>query len=298
MKLYPICVTVLLAGASAAAAAREAEVAVFTAPEPQPSQAAASFGSVPPDDAGAVRASLMAAFETFATGARPGPEAFIPPSRISAAGWPLRSSGPPQTNDQPDLACTNAVYRPTWWNPPATERRRAIYFAATVRIACEFALPRRLLDALVAQESGYNPGAVSSAGAMGMMQIMPGTARKLGLARPFDPIASLRAGAGYLRQQFERFGRFDLALAAYNAGPERQALKRGLVPAIPETRSYVRAILINWERLIELDQGLERMDRAGMVAGSAKHAAPALRATHYRSLERIPFGESTQSPAR
>lgn len=146
-------------------------------------------------------------------------------------------------------ACEDYDYKPTYWLSTETERRRAIYLPFVVAIACEFGLPARLLDAVIAQESGYNPRALSPAGATGMMQIMPGTARKLGLAFPWDPIANIRAGARYLRDQKDRFGRIDLALAAYNAGPERKSLNAGYIPAIPETLGYVRTITTNWARL-------------------------------------------------
>lgn len=181
-----------------------------------------------------------------------------------AASLPDRQAFLPQTSwrlpsaaerNQPirQSHCEAGEYEPTWWNPPAAERRRAEYFFLIGEIACEFRLPRRLLDALIAQESGFNPYAVSKAGAAGMMQIMPGTARSLGLMQPFNPAANLRAGASYFRKQLDRFGRFDLALAAYNAGPERRALQYGTIPAISETRSYVQTILTNWSRLIELE---------------------------------------------
>lgn len=146
--------------------------------------------------------------------------------------------------------CESVEYRPTWWLPHSVEVRRAIYYPAMAQVACEFGLPARLLDAVIAQESGYNPRALSPVGAMGMMQVMPGTARSLGLAFPWDPIANMRAGARYLRDQASRFGRMDLALAAYNAGPERKSLKAGYIPAIPETVGYVRTITTNWARLV------------------------------------------------
>jgi hypothetical protein len=146
--------------------------------------------------------------------------------------------------------CEDYRYTPTFWLSAETERRRAVYFPFIVAIACEFGLPARLLDAVIAQESGYNARARSSTGAMGMMQVMPGTARALGLTFPWDPIANMRAGARYLRDQMDRFRRMDLALAAYNAGPERKSLKAGYIPAIPETMGYVRTITTNWARLV------------------------------------------------
>jgi soluble lytic murein transglycosylase-like protein len=104
-----------------------------------------------------------------------------------------------------------------------------------------------LLAALVQHESGFNPAARSHAGAIGLAQLMPGTARGLGVD-PHDPIDNLRGGATYLRQQLDRFGRTDLALAAYNAGPNRVA-QAGGVPRIAETRAYVDRVMTTWERL-------------------------------------------------
>ena len=99
-----------------------------------------------------------------------------------------------------------------------------------------------LLEALVWQESRWNQAAVSRAGAIGLAQLMPGTARDLGVD-PRDPIQNLSGGARYLRQQLNRFnGDVEKALAAYNAGPGRVTLA-GRIPAIPETQAYVRAIV-------------------------------------------------------
>jgi len=99
-----------------------------------------------------------------------------------------------------------------------------------------------LLEALVWQESRWNQAAVSRAGAIGLAQLMPGTARDLGVD-PRDPIQNLSGGARYLRQQLNRFnGDVEKALAAYNAGPGRVTLAGG-IPAIPETQAYVRAIV-------------------------------------------------------
>jgi soluble lytic murein transglycosylase-like protein len=99
-----------------------------------------------------------------------------------------------------------------------------------------------LLEAVVWQESRWRPTAVSPKGAQGLAQLMPGTARELGVD-PRDPVANLEGGARYLRQQLNRFGGdVERALAAYNAGPGR-VTRAGGVPNIPETRAYVAAIL-------------------------------------------------------
>jgi soluble lytic murein transglycosylase-like protein len=75
---------------------------------------------------------------------------------------------------------------------------------------------------------------------------MPGTAVGLGVNR-YDPLQNMRGGARYLRQQLDRFGQVNLALAAYNAGPSR--IRGGLVPRISETQTYVTDIITNWSRL-------------------------------------------------
>jgi soluble lytic murein transglycosylase-like protein len=100
-----------------------------------------------------------------------------------------------------------------------------------------------LLKGLVSQESGFDPNARSGAGAVGLTQLMPGTAAALGVTNPLDPAQSLQGGAKYLRQQLDRFGGDEkLALAAYNAGPGAVA-KYGGVPPYAETQNYVNSVL-------------------------------------------------------
>lgn len=96
----------------------------------------------------------------------------------------------------------------------------------------------KLLHALIIVESGYRPDARSPVGAGGLTQLMPATARELGVSDRFDPAQNLAGGAAYLAQQIARFGDIRLALAAYNAGPGRVA-RLGRIPEIAETQAYV-----------------------------------------------------------
>ena len=110
------------------------------------------------------------------------------------------------------------------------------------RHARERHLEPRLVRAVVQVESGYNQRARSNKGAIGLMQLMPGTASDLAVSDPWDLEQNLRGGTSYLRQMIDRFGDIELGLAAYNAGPEAVA-KYGGIPPYEETRNYVRRIL-------------------------------------------------------
>jgi soluble lytic murein transglycosylase-like protein len=105
-----------------------------------------------------------------------------------------------------------------------------------------------LVEAVVRHESGFDPAAVSRAGAQGLMQLMPGTARGLGVTDPFDPAQSIDGGTRYLRDMLDRFGGDTrLALAAYNAGP--WAVERyGGVPPYAETQTYVERVLGTYQQ--------------------------------------------------
>ncbi len=108
--------------------------------------------------------------------------------------------------------------------------------------AKQYGISPALVDAVMWQESRYNPNAVSHAGAVGLMQLMPGTARQLGV-NPHDPWQNVFGGAAYLRKQLDRFGNnVPLALAAYNAGPGA-VIKHGGIPPYNETRNYVNVIM-------------------------------------------------------
>ncbi|HMD31793.1 MAG TPA: lytic transglycosylase domain-containing protein [Candidatus Acidoferrales bacterium] len=103
-----------------------------------------------------------------------------------------------------------------------------------------------LLASVIAVESGFDPRAVSSKNARGLMQLMPGTSDRLGVADVFDARQNLEAGARYLRELLDRYSQDTrLALAAYNAGPSRVD-RLHMIPYIPETRLYVQRVLEQW----------------------------------------------------
>ncbi|MBC6983774.1 lytic transglycosylase domain-containing protein [Caulobacter sp. 17J80-11] len=135
--------------------------------------------------------------------------------------------------------------RPVAPAPPAPYRQ------AVEAAARRYDLSPELLDAVARSESGYDAHAVSPVGAIGVMQLMPATARALGVD-PRDPGQNILGGAAYLRAQLDAFdGDLERALAAYNAGPGR-VRKHGGVPPFAETRAYVAA---NLERLAVAVQG-------------------------------------------
>jgi soluble lytic murein transglycosylase-like protein len=113
------------------------------------------------------------------------------------------------------------------------------------RVEREYGLPSGIVDAVIYQESRGRMNAVSPKGALGLMQLMPGTAAQLGV-NPYDPDQNIRGGARYLRQQIDRFGSIPLALAAYNAGPGA-VTKYGGIPPYRETQNYVATILRRWQ---------------------------------------------------
>jgi len=156
-----------------------------------------------------------------------------------------------------------------------------------------------LVRAVVQVESAFDHRAVSSKGAQGLMQLMPATARRLGVANAFDPRQNLFGGARYLRQLLDMFdGNLDYALAAYNAG-ENAVLRYGGIPPYKETREYVRRVRsqlgasVSWSRASSGSaMSFAPSDRLGAPRTAARHARreparvePAVPAVYYRWTE-------------
>jgi soluble lytic murein transglycosylase-like protein len=136
------------------------------------------------------------------------------------------------------------VITPTKWAVPKFQGKyKGQYLKMAKQAAKRHNVPVDLFLRLVQQESAWNQNAVSHAGAMGLAQLMPGTAKYLRVD-PKDPAQNLDGGARYLKEQYREFGTWKLALAAYNAGPGA-VKKHGGIPPFKETRNYVRIIAGN-----------------------------------------------------
>ena len=113
--------------------------------------------------------------------------------------------------------------------------------------ASDAGIPPALVKAVIHAESAFDSEAVSKKGAMGLMQLMPGTARELGVVQPFRADDNVRGGSLYLRRLHDRYGSWAHTLAAYNAGPTAVDRHRG-IPPFAETQQYVRRVLSYYRR--------------------------------------------------
>jgi soluble lytic murein transglycosylase-like protein len=130
----------------------------------------------------------------------------------------------------------------------ATSKPNQRFNALIAQAAARYGVDKDLVHAVVQAESDYNPTCRSRCGAMGLMQLMPGTARGLGVTNAWDPAQNIDGGVRYLRQQLDRFKDVDLAVAAYNAGPGAVQRHDG-VPPYRETQAYVKRVMQTlWQR--------------------------------------------------
>ena len=162
-----------------------------------------------------------------------------PAVEASASGG--MSAGDPATGQATAPAATSGGV-PAEPGAGSSAPAQVPYGALIATTARRHGLSASLLTALVWQESGFQARARSRAGARGLTQLMPATARELGVRRIYDPAQNVDGGARYLKALLTRFGSTTLALAAYNAGPNAVARHRG-IPPYGETRRYVRAVL-------------------------------------------------------
>jgi soluble lytic murein transglycosylase-like protein len=155
--------------------------------------------------------------------------------------------------DRPDRPGYKLLVR-TWkgWSESSfthSAKYRAAYNALIARAATTYRLPNALLHAVITAESSYNANAISRAGAVGLMQLMPDTARRYGVSNRTDPRANILGGSRYLRDLLGMFNNnLVLALAAYNAG-ENAVIRHGKkIPPYPETQTYVKRVLEYYKR--------------------------------------------------
>lgn len=145
-------------------------------------------------------------------------------------------------------------------------RKLQTYSPLIERTAKKHGVDPNLVAGLIKQESGFNPTAVSKAGAMGLMQLMPGTARSMGVRDPFNAEQNIEGGTKYLRQMLDKFGgNVELALAAYNAGPGNVEKYGNRVPPFRETQHYVRAVAGNAESIRIAGAFIPSRPKTGLV---------------------------------
>ncbi len=157
------------------------------------------------------------------------------------------ANGVVHLSDRPLGPGYHAIVR-TWkgWVPKGIHWSRANrkrYTPLIERTARRYRMDKALVHAVVTAESAYDAKAVSRAGAVGLMQLMPGTASRYGVSNRRDPAANLDGGVRYLRDLITRFRNVRLALAAYNAGENAVIRYGNKIPPYPETQNYVRKVL-------------------------------------------------------
>jgi len=179
--------------------------------------------------------------------------AFYNRSTIDSNGALVTGQGPPQplpmetdasVKEQTAVAPSPVGAVEERADPPARQPETELSLQRSIRRAAyKYNLPDKLIASVIRAESNFQSDAVSAAGAQGLMQLMPATARELGVTDPFDVQQNIDGGAKYLRRMLDRFnGDLKLALAAYNAGPGTVARYDGDVP-FRETREYIKRVM-------------------------------------------------------
>ena len=190
---------------------------------------------IAPDRPAIRRAVVPAATPTSPSGVR---VAHIRPKRQE----PVDLAAAPLVNVGPLDAESILSMRPASYTTP--------YDAMIGRVAQRHRVDPLLLHAVISQESRYRANATSPVGARGLMQLMPGTARELGVRSVADAESNVDGGARLLRRLHQRYGDFNLTLAAYNAGEGAVRKYGNQVPPYPETQNYVRAVMANYNQLV------------------------------------------------
>ena len=153
---------------------------------------------------------------------------------------------------------TDRHYRPLPFTRPPGVSPRQIH-KMIHQTGQQYRVDPHLIRAVIKVESDFDPWAVSSAGAQGLMQLMPETASALSVINPFDPAENINGGVRHLRYLLDLFqGNTKLALAAYHAG-EKMIQRYGGIPPIPQTRDYVRKVMMNYQKYSGSRQGKDKI---------------------------------------
>ncbi len=185
-------------------------------------------------------ASELSGSSALGLGGNPSTSTLSNPLSTNGASSPFL---PPSNNPVGNLPTSEFIPAiPTSYLNPSDPLNFQVQQAVSAASA-KYGVPSSLIRGVIEQESGMNPNAVSPAGAMGLMQLMPNTAKEMGLSNPFDVVGNIDAGTRYLGTLINRYnGDVPLALAAYNAGPGAVE-EYGGVPPYPQTQNYVSRVL-------------------------------------------------------
>ncbi|ARF18944.1 hypothetical protein SporoP17a_13935 [Sporosarcina ureae] len=168
------------------------------------------------------------------------PEFVKPSEQLFSQGTPFIPFG----------IATNPVEENSATSPATSSPGTNNLYADIIKQAADkYQLPEKLIAAVIKQESNFKSNAKSHAGAAGLMQLMPGTAKYLGVSDPMDPKQNIMGGAKYLRKMLNQFGSNEMALAAYNAGPGN-VKKYGGIPPFKETQNYVRKVMSYYQQMV------------------------------------------------